>query len=765
MDQWQKVAARVTDSQLELYVDDLSTPVTKAYSGSLQAGSGSLTIGNGYTGLMQELRFYDSQSQPLLAINNASGTTSIQADSTGSANITVNSLGSLNANGQTLGLTYVNLVYNGQRTHIPVISEEAFKQVAASAANIGLAGPPLAFNDAPDYDITDPWAPKQLPFSSLMPQAQAFGWLDALDFIIPVSSIIAITEQIGRIGTEEFDPVILIISGLDVALVFSGPLRGPLKLAFDPLAKLMLNPATIKLAKVLGPFFGKIVQKVAKSRSIDPILNLLPFLMIVGEIAADEEAREAIPIIFDAINSSEDLQIWFDYFNLPEDGWEGDTQPELELNLASISSAALPFSSFISQAYAGPKLHKRLSGKQASARIIQTLKALKRGVIDEGVASRLITKAMDDIIYVAKNVPNARAIATSTTTLISSGVLLASQAGVRRVRELLKSKNGPADMRTPIFLQLAAVAYMESKIGCEEAGCIDADDDIATGFRSLYLKAFGKIATGSYESQNDVNGSQFHLVMAALLHALGEVSPETYGKLIAVESRREVFLQSRSKGADYLTPRIIRPNEKGDFYRKIDLVTQKDKSKPTFIEVKSYQGRKGANRKLTALPDSDIKNAFSRWTFKTKGSKQKPHKQYLLDRIMATDNGLIKDPIARNEQQQASEIRWLFQKFKLKSVGSLTTDQIKIVRDQLAENANKGRGRITPSLGYKQYNSADSKDEANKIIDLFGITSIAESSASGIMAELFDLNSLSDEDKAKEIERIQKAVFALIDES
>jgi hypothetical protein len=33
------------------------------------------------------------------------------------------------------------------------------------------------------------------------------------------------------------------------------------------------------------------------------------------------------------------------------------------------------------------------------------------------------------------------------------------------------------------------------------------------------------------------------------------------------------------------------------------------------------------------------------------------------------------------------------------------------------------------------------------------------------MAELFDLNSLSDEDKAKEIERIQKAVFALIDES
>ena len=321
-------------------------------------------------------------------------------------------------------------------------------------------------------------------------------------------------------------------------------------------------------------------------------------------------------------------------------------------------------------------------------------------------------------------------------------------------------------MRTPIFLQLAAVAYMESKIGCAEVGCIPAQSQVAEGFRSLYIKAFGDIATGNYEIQNYVNGSQFHLVMAALVHALGEVNPKTYGKLIAVESKRDVFLQSRAEGAEYVTPRVIRPNESGDFTRIVDLVTQKEGNpKPTYIEVKSYQGQKGANGNLNELADSVIKKAFSTWTFKTKGSEQKPHKQYLLDRIMATDNTLIKDPIARSEQQQASEIRWLFQKFKLKSVGSLTTDQIKIVRGQLAKNANKGERRITPSLGYKQYDSTDSKTKANEIIDLFTITTIAEDSSSALMAELFDLNALSDEDKAKEIERIQKAVFALIDES
>jgi hypothetical protein len=573
------------------------------------------------------------------------------------------------------------------------------------------------------------------------------------------------STQIGRIGTEEFDPVALIIAGLDVALVFSGPLRGPLKLAFDPLAKLMLNPATIKLAKVLGPFFGKIVQRVAKSRSIDPILNLLPFLMIVGEIAADEEAREAIPIIIDAINSSEDLQVWFDYFNLPDDGWEGDTQPQLDLELASLDSSALPLGMLIPQAYAAGK-PKRLSGKAASKKIITTLKALAKGDISTKEATERMTRSMDDIIYAAKNVPDARSVATATQTLIAGGALLASKAGMRRVRELLKGNNGPEKMRTPIFLQLAAVAYMESKIGCAEVGCILPESPVAVGFRSLYIKAFGDIATGNYEIQNYVNGSQFHLVMAALIHALGEVNPKTYGKLIAVESKRDVFLQSLANGAQYVTPRVIRPNESGDFTRIVDLVTQKEGNpKPTYIEVKSYQGQTGAKGDLNELADSVIKKAFSTWTFKTKGSEQKPHKQYLLDRIMATDNELIQRTDLREQAQQASEIRWLFQKFKLKSVGSLTTGQINIVRDQLAKNANKGERRITPSLGYKQYDSTDSKTKANEIIDLFTITTIAKDSSSALMAELFDLNALSDEDKAKEIERIQKAVFALIDES
>ncbi|MBQ0727496.1 MAG: hypothetical protein KBT77_09135, partial [Thalassolituus oleivorans] len=761
MDQWQKVAARVTGTQLELYVGDLSTPVTVSYSGTLLPGSNELTIGQGYIGLMQELRFYDGSSQPLLAIDNQGSQATVQADASGQANVVVNSLGTLNANGQSLDLTYVNFVFNGERTHIPVISENGFKQVAGNAANIGLIGPALVYNDIPYSPIDDPWQQPNLPFSSMMSQAHAFSLFDALDFFIPVSSIIAITDQIGKIGTEEFDPVILIISGLDVALVFSGPLRGPLKLAFDPLAKLMTNPATIKLAKIMGPFFGNIITKVAKSKSVDPIMNLLPFFMIVGEIAADEEAREAIPIIFDAINSSEDLQIWFDYFNLPEDGWEGDIQPTLELDLASVSSAALPFSSFISQAYAGPIVPKRLSGKLAAKKIIRTLAALKKGEITSKEAAAHITRSMDDIIYAAKTIPDARSIATATQTLIAGGALLATKGGVRRVRDLLKGNNGPEKMRTPILLQLAAIAYMESKIGCAEAGCIGSDTQLARGFRSLYLKAFATIATGEYKTQNTVNGSQYHLVMAALLHAWGEVGESPYGKLVSIEQETNIYLQSRSGKAEYVTPRVIRPDESGDFKRMIDLVTQKGTDKPQFIEVKSYLGVKD-NKERT---ESQIKSSFSIWEYKPTNSKQKPHKQYLLDRIMATDNKLIKDPIARNEQQQTSEIHWFFQKFKLKTRSGLTDKQMDVIRNQLAQNASGDNKKISASLGYKTYAAKASKTQAGKDIKRFGLTTIIKDSSSDMISEIFNLDALSDDEKAKEIERIQKAVFALIDET
>ncbi|TNC83552.1 MAG: hypothetical protein CSH37_13715 [Thalassolituus sp.] len=669
--------------------------------------------------------------------------------------------------GRSLG--NLNLNANGERVHIPVISEDAFKQVAGAAANIGLAGSPLAFNSTPDYNITDPWAPRNLPFSSVMLQAQAFGWLDALDFIIPVSSIMVITEQIGRIGTEEFEPVALIIAGLDVALVFSGPLRGPLKLAFDPLAKLISNPATQKLAKILGPFFGNIIEKVAKSRSTDPILTLLPFLMIVGEIAADEEAREAIPIIIDAINSSEDLQVWFDYFNLPDDGWEGDTQPQLDLELASLDSSALPLGMLVPQAYAAGK-PKRVSGSTAGKRIKEVMKSFANGDIDAGTAARSITTSMKVIIKEGSRNTTIRQALTDPKTL-KAGMTLVLHGGIRHFKNLLSGKDEKGrkvTARTPVFLQLAAIAYLESNINCEEAGCWKAgsDDDLIREIRVLYGKALGSPLLLGYDNAR-VAGYQFQLTMAALLHAMDQVGVDTYGKIVAIEDTQRVFLQ-QYQTSDTVIERDPRDRSlKGDFNRKIDFVLDNGGDKPLFLEVKSYKGRQGTSRSnLKDISQETLKSRFNLWNMKSdKGGDASNHKQYTADRILVTDNARITNPDIRDATKAAGEIKWLFQNYSQETVGGLSAAQIKLIRKWLSRAPTGIKKGINASLGLKDtqsYTILKSEDQAGKVIDLFNMKTLFQDSGSALVERLFDMGSYTPEEKAKMQDKIKELVENLL---
>ena len=88
-----------------------------------------------------------------------------------------------------------------------------------------------------------------------------------------------------------------------------------------------------------------------------------------------------------------------------------------------------------------------------------------------------------------------------------------------------------------------------------------------------------------------------------------------------------------------------------------------------------------------------------------------------------------------------------------------------VIRNQLAQNASGDNKKISASLGYKTYAAKASKTQAGKDIKRFGLTTIIKDSSSDMISEIFNLDALSDDEKAKEIERIQKAVFALIDET
>lgn len=476
----------------------------------------------------------------------------------------------------------------------------------------------------------------------------------------------------------------------------------------------------------------------------------------------------------DAISSSEDLEAWFEYFRLPTEGWTGDEIPELELDLAANDSVqGLPLSGLMNQAYAAiGKKPKRIDGKKAADKLKKTLRDLKSGAISDIEGAQAITKAMSSILKATGNV-RIRDLLSDPKVLVA-GSTVAIHAGQRHFRNLLRGKddNGKAvTSRTPLFLQIAAIAYLESKISAScEKNCFD--DSTSKGratideIRKLYVKAIGSPIINGYDSAI-VGGHQFHLTLTALMHLWGQYA-SPYGKLVAIEQREGIKLWRLKNGQQFANPFS---NKAGDYSRSIDIVTQVEgEDLPRFIEVKSYKGQKKSGGKLQ---ENDIKSRFALWSLATKkkGSADaeeeenkknfSAHKQYMLDRIMTVDNDLIKDGDDRKDAWKAQEIHWFFHHYKQASVSSYDEGQMKLIRKQMSNNAKGEPSMIAASLGQEKYNKTTANTQA-KAIKLFNIKTILKDSASsGLLEELFEIEG-SSEEKAKQREKIEEFVIALI---
>lgn len=749
-DKWSQVAARIYNGQLELYVDDFAHPVTAPVSGTILYPGNQLKIGQGFEGQLSNLRLYDLDSAPLLRIvqgdtigegadNSATPVTeqAITLDATGSYVAQIISTGLMNQGNEKLDILYINAHAGDTHLHVPLMSEEGFKNIAARAADIGAVGPPIVFtrydaNGQPIIryaDTSDPW--KSLPLSSVINSSHAFDLISLLDFVIPITSILDIADQISKIGTEEFNPILLIVSGLDVALSFSGPLKPFIAPVFKPLKRLAANPVVSKFVKILAPVFGNAADKAIKSKSLKPIKALLPFLLIIGEIAADEDAREAIPIIVDAISSSEDMQIWFDYFSLPTEAWEGTDIPDLELfpGTDPIAANDLPLSSLMNSAYAAGKKFKRTKGPDAAEDLKKAFKDLKSGDKTPEEVAQSFTRAMGELIHKARTEGvTVRGIVRNMRALTATAAL-----GTQRyIRNLLDSSK---TARTPIFLQLAAVAYLESQI---TEGIIK--DDFPDKIRKLYAKAFAAPLVLGYDNPR-VAGYQFQLTMTALMHLWGNIGGSTYGKLIDIEKETPIILST------YTTNGKVKEFTDKSFSRDIDLVFKSGDDKPIHMELKSYKGREGSNFKPTK-EYSGYLDGFSQWNFSKKGSGS--HRQYILDRITETKNTLIEDSELQQEANPASKIYWRFQDYKQKTRFGLSESQVNKVREYLSKNAKGDSDVIKASLGIKEGVKYDAKKEEteaknNNRIELFNFKTVLEDSSSNLVKELFDESTITPE--------------------
>ena len=133
----------------------------------------------------------------------------------------------------------------------------------------------------------------------------------------------------------------------------------------------------------------------------------------------------------------------------------------------------------------------------------------------------------------------------------------------------------------------------------------------------------------------------------------------------------------------------------------------------------------------------------------------------MLDRIMTVDNELIKNGDDRKDAWKAQKIHWFFHHYKQASVSSYDESQMKLIRKQMSNNAKGEPSMIAASLGQEKYNKTEANTQANAL-KLFNIKTILQDSASsGLLEELFEIEG-SSEEKARQREKIEEFVIALI---
>ena len=157
----------------------------------------------------------------------------------------------------------------------------------------------------------------------------------AINWVIPLEDFYILGQQLVFLATNNpsFDPIELSLAAVGAISIIPTPATKPLKAVVNPLRRLLriVNTANPKFIKAFGSVIGRTAQKAFKKRSIDDLINIAPFLIIGGEMVADEESREALLIMIKSIQSDDDLFAWIDYLALPTDGWEGKDVPSVEL--------------------------------------------------------------------------------------------------------------------------------------------------------------------------------------------------------------------------------------------------------------------------------------------------------------------------------------------------------------------------------------------------------------------------------------------------
>ena len=725
VDTWHSIAGRYYNGTLELEVD--GALYQAAVTGDIIYNNGTtLNVGEKFAGFMSGLRFYDWNSAHLMAFSSGGNTDSVVLDAGGSGSISVHSLGHMNdqQSGSAISLLRIAIISGDERKYVSVVSSELYGELGSYYIdNLAPDAPPINMagitrdmrggtryaETAIDYFVTPAhaWDFSVSNFSK---------WVGAaVSWVIPYEDIMMLGEQIYYLATSDsrFDPMQLALSAVSTLTVI--PIAKPLKFVIGPLKSMLpfVKLANNKFIKSFASIVGGAVKRAWDSKSFQRIVDLLPMLIIAGEMMADPEARDGLLLIVKTVQSDDDLWAWFEYLRLPTDGWSGSEADMPELNLyasadtnvfspATMLAGVRPLDWLVSPAHASGMKGKRV-GVVAIKELTHALGKLR---------SSFTSRDMSEIIDGVKGVTEAlkktdwsglRRLAHKPQTLI-----FAKSVGKQAIVKLYKrSKN----IRMSPLTITAVIAYLETRKECgvDDGVCQKLNGAVADKLVDLYKAGF----TAALLSDVNAYGPResagfFHLAMVALKHLEFEAqkSMEEYVDgsqldVVDVEKDVEVNLYKRTNG-EY---RVY-----GKSYgRKIDIVLGENAPNPNsvWMEVKSY---KRPALKIRFTPWSLSTNAGS-WT----------HRQFFLDRV-----ALVSRP---GYPALAGKVLWRFQRFKRitssggQGIESYTDDEMKSIRNWLRKFP-KERNLSLWSLGFRRSTENDSileVDAVNKRVQLQSI--------------------------------------------
>jgi hypothetical protein len=555
------------------------------------------------------------------------------------------------------------------RRYISIISKAAYAEIGGNLVDNG-----TLFDEAPPVQFAyTPYQPGMI--GSLVPVAHA-GIGDFLDkawgvakgavgWVIPYQDFIMLAKQLYYLATqdwENFNAVDLAFSALGVITVI--PVAKPLKLVLKPLKaflKLYSKPPTKKVIRAVAGAIGK-AAKLAASGKTQKLLNILPYLLIVGEMMIDAEAREGIGIMVKSISSSEDVWAWIDYMSLPAEGWEGDEIPQVELSALQRPAQYMVANANIHE-WLAPRAHAakfpRISGAKIGRSLKKVVDALGPALDNDPTQ---LTQALRAGAKYLKHIDTkAMRKYVQDPKFLASMIRIKTKQSSKHLKNFL---NGKTDGRIDPKLMIAIIAYLEERILASDGKRLEDQNGLHVQINKLIGKAFYDIASDGRINEEDPSlesllgsghGAMFHLSQVAFYQFLYQFADGP--KIKGIEMPRQVGFYNK-------VPFQNEGKPEKRFLRYVDIVLE-DESNSSSNPVEEWI-------ELKSLKKSGL-SSFSKW--KMTGSQPKRtkyHKQFIIDRVaLSLPSGMARTTASsefenQNRPVKVTDITWWFHKFEVK---------------------------------------------------------------------------------------------------